>query len=219
VHYKDVIDNVSVLGSETLLRHYSGPGAQYFKSTIEQTLHLDLYSYLQDTILIEVACGASSVFLSIQSPLTKIGIDPMPFSDWVIAHYGEIGAKILTMSGEDFRLRNELDSIEDMNRAHFKKVVIFTNALQHFRSLNDFFLNLSNQIGEHDLVFLEFLNIPADRAHPQILTKKRLNSLLRKFRYEILNSATVVSKLPGFIEQGNGLDIEMYVVNARGFSK
>ena len=219
VHYKDVINNLPVSESKTLLRHYSGPGAQYFKDTIEHTLDLDLFLYFRDKILIEVACGASSVFLNIQSPLTKIGIDPMKFSEWVIAHYDEMGAKILTMSGEDFQLKNNLASIEDVNRGHFEKVVIFTNALQHFRSLDDFFSNLQNQLGTHELLFLEFLNIPADRAHPQILTEKRLNYYLRKYQYRISHSATISSKLPGFIEQGNGLDIEMYVVHARSISK
>jgi hypothetical protein len=137
----------------------------------------------------------------------------------VIARYEEIGAKIIPMSGEDFKISIQFDSIGSIKQVQEVKVVIFTNALQHFRSLDQFFLNLQNQLGAHELLFLEFLNVPADRAHPQILTIKRLNSYIEKFNYKILNSKILKERLIGFIERGNGLEIEMYLMHASKLSQ
>lgn len=216
IHYQGVINNVPVNDSAQLLRHYSGPGPQYFRENIEEALGVNLKDFLLDKVLIEIACGASSVFLNMETTAIKLGVDPMSFSDWVISRYSDVGATIISKGAEDFDLSDLSKNLRDQIKAPLnQKVVLFTNALQHFQSPKEFFFNLQNQIGGHDLIFLEFLDVPADRAHPQILTKRRLDSFLSKFDYMILGSHPLEGRLPGYIEAGEGQAISMYVVHAR----
>ena len=68
--------------------------------------------------------------------------------------------------------------------------VIALNAFQHFQSIPNTLKNLQNKLGEHSLLLIDFIDVPADSAHPQIISQRRIEKLLDEYDYEIKKMCT-----------------------------
>lgn len=197
-----------------LIETFQGPGSRFFLELFETDLGLSIRELVSGGPFIEVACGAASVFLEVESKHPKFGVDPVEFAPWVVTRYQDRGVTLFVSPAEDFDFLEIRRQVDRKPKEETEVItVLFTNGLQHFRSPSQFFYNL-RALGHHRLVFLEFLEVPADAAHPQILTVSRLRKFLRKNNYRVVREVVGERKLAGVIEYGGGRPAKIYQVLA-----
>jgi hypothetical protein len=78
------------------------------------------------------------------------------------------------------------------------------NALQHFASPFKALQKLSKLSSRHSILIIEYLDTPADRAHPQILTEKRILRILRRLKYQSCKSVKIDAYLENLVQLGVG---------------
>lgn len=170
--------------------------AKFLVSVAEKNLGIRVDKFVDGKIVIDVACGPGSIMADLENPKAKYGIDPANFPSWVTERYASFGFRLIQAPLEsahlqDFKYEKEL-------------VVVLYNALQHFQNCAVALNNLYSNLGNHHLFFVDYGYIPADKAHPQILTYMRLKKLLIESGYVIEKMAQSEERLPGLVEIGSG---------------
>lgn len=173
-----------------------GTKSEFIIGASEQALGINLNSLLSDKIVIDVACGPCSVLAPMHSPSAKFGVDPFPFPDWVLNRYKSLDFKLFQGTLEDLVLDLEEDS--------GIPVFIMYNALQHFGSPFKALQKLSKLSSCHSVLIIEYLDTPADRAHPQILTERRILRILRRLNYKSCKSVKIDAYLENLVQLGVG---------------
>lgn len=173
-----------------------GTKSEFFVSASEKALGINLNNLLSDKTVIDVACGPCSILAPMHSPSAKFGIDPFPFPEWVESRY----------KSQDFRLiQSPLeDSSLDLGEESGVPIFIMYNALQHFASPFKALHKLSELSSRHTVLIIEYLDTPADRAHPQILTHKRILRILQRLKYQSCKSAKIDAYLENLVQLAFG---------------
>jgi hypothetical protein len=168
--------------------------SNFIINVAEQALGLKLGDLLSDKLVIDVACGPCSVIAAMEHPKSKYGVDPFPFPEWVLERYRSLNFQLIPSALERLQL--------NLNSETEEPVIIMYNALQHFESPYRALKKLSKIFPQHTLLVIEYLNTSADRAHPQILTTRRILRLIRFLKYETLNSVAVDAYLENLVQSG-----------------
>lgn len=169
--------------------------ARFIVSQGEEILGLSLRSLVEDKTVIDVACGPCSIISNWDNCKEKIGIDPAKFPSWVHKRYQEHNFELVSSTLEGAVVKSITGP---------PPVVVMYNALQHFQDINGAVKNLKKIAKNHELFFVDYAEIPADAAHPQILTEKRLRRILLRNGYRAIRLETVEARLPGLVETGSG---------------
>lgn len=162
----------------------------------ERALGMNLEDLLSDKVVIDVACGPCSVLATMTSPSKKFGVDPFPFPEWVVGRYKSLDFELFQVPLEELSME-----IEDNLGV---PVFIMYNALQHFGSPFKALQKLSSLSSSHTVLIIEYLDTPADRAHPQILTEKRILRILKRLKYGSTSNAKFDAYLENLVQLGDG---------------
>ena len=176
--------------------HNEQTKARFLIKVAEQALGISVQQLMGDRTVLDIACGPGSIVSEMPEPSRKIGLDPAPFPKWVHERYSSLNFELIS---------NPLESAIFHNRnIGPDPLVVMYNALQHFQDCEKAFFNLKNSLGSHQVFFVDYAYVPADPAHPQILTFSRIERMLRKVGYTTENLAVTYARLPGLVEMGNG---------------
>ena len=177
-----------------ILQHYQ-PDQKYLLDTAERLLEIDLEKEMKNRILIDLASGALPYSAIYKSPKLKWAVDPASYPDWVVEFNKNLGMKMICTPGESANFPKYRKGEEFF--------VIALNAFQHFQSIPNTLKNLSDNLGPHSLLLIDFIDVPADSAHPQIISQRRIEKLLDNHNYEIKKMCTSHIKHNG-IHYGRG---------------
>lgn len=162
----------------------------------ERALGVNLEDLLSGKVVIDVACGPCSIVASMPYPTKKIGVDPFPFPEWVKSRYKTLDFELFQVPLEELTV----DFKADLSAPVF----IMYNALQHFGSPFKALQKLSVLSSSHTVLIIEYLDTPADRAHPQILTEKRILRILRHLKYKTTSNVKIDAYLENLVQIGDG---------------
>lgn len=170
--------------------------AKFLLGVAENALGISLLELISDKTVIDIACGPGSIIAELKTFGKKFGLDPAQFPIWVHQRYDSL----------DFELINAPLESAPLNGYDFGQgpVAVMYNALQHFQNCELAFNNLVSSLGEHKLFFVDYAYVPADSAHPQILTFNRIERLLLKAGYSVNHLAVSKARLPGMVEMVDG---------------
>jgi hypothetical protein len=169
--------------------------ARFLLETAERILGIRVSKLIEDKVVVDIACGPCSVVAEEESPFKKIGVDPAPFPEWVKSRYKKLNFPLISSPMETALIHVTAEK---------KIVVVMYNALQHFQSPSQALKNIRVSLKEGEIFFVDYADIPADKAHPQILTFNRIKRLLKKKGYSEIQLAQSLVRLPGYVEGGSG---------------
>jgi hypothetical protein len=170
--------------------------AKFLVHVAEQTLGLSFSNFISERTVLDIACGPGSIIAEMDKPAVKYGLDPAKFPNWVHGRYKELNFQLINHPLESAPLADFDFGVNPL--------VIMYNALQHFQDCELAFSNLAKSLGTHQVFFVDYGYVPADAAHPQILTFNRIERILSRVGYETTNLALSYARLPGLVEMGNG---------------
>jgi 2-polyprenyl-3-methyl-5-hydroxy-6-metoxy-1,4-benzoquinol methylase len=169
---------------------------------MERALGLSVPVEIRGKRVLDVGCGPVSYLAREKGAGVREGIDPLEYPEWVYRNYRESGFKVHRVAFEDFETTEPYD------------VLLFYNALQHFRNLEETAKKAHGVLRSGGVALLsEYLHIPTDSAHIQYLTRKDLDGLFRRSGFTV-KSKVVEVRLPGLVELGGGRPVELYVARA-----
>jgi hypothetical protein len=177
--------------------------ARFIIETAVNVTGFDIESLSKKDLLIDIACGPCSIVAELAGKSRKIGIDPSPYPDWILERYEMLGFEIIKAPLESANLKS-LGENENLNIA-----VLMYNALQHFQDIDIAISKIYNALGQHLLFFTDYASVPADRAHPQILTAPRLTDAFNRAGYKVSTMQVVKARLPGLVETPAGTAINI----------
>jgi 2-polyprenyl-3-methyl-5-hydroxy-6-metoxy-1,4-benzoquinol methylase len=175
----------------------------FILNNLEENFDIKFETDLTNKNVLDVGCGPVSFFSRIKKVDEKAGVDPLIYPDWVYEQYKNNNFKVFKVPFENFSSNIKYD------------VIVFYNALQHFKDLGEVVKKCSELIKEDGFVYLsEYLNIPKDGAHINYLTKNKLDNIFSKNGF-VLNSITKEVRLDGYVEMGNGKPIKLYMAKMK----
>lgn len=164
----------------------------------EKIFKTDISKIVKNKSILDVGCGPASYIARMKEPKNKYGVDPLEYPNWVYREYKKNQFTVYKSTFEDFKSKIKFD------------VILFYNALQHFRNLNETANNALDKLSKDGQVLLiEYLHIPTDKAHIQYLTKKLLDETFSSSGF-VVRSKTKLIRLPGYVEMGGGMPALVY---------
>lgn len=166
---------------------------------METALDISLNSFPAGSRVLDVGCGPVSYLSRMKFEGVKEGVDPLPYPDWVYEQYKKSGFHVNIVPFEEFNTENKYD------------IILFYNALQHFRDLEMVAFKCFQILADKGVIYLsEYLHIPCDDAHIQFLTKNLLNDIFSRCGFQVV-SYVISARLPGLVEMGGGRPVDLYV--------
>lgn len=174
-------------------------------AALEKQLDIQIAQEFSGRSVIDIGCGPCSFVSKIQTPAQKFGVDPFPFPRWVLDRYAELNFKVLPFP---------LEVLESPDQVGPNPVIIMYNALQHFWSPSKAFKRIHQLFPQHEILIVEYLNTSADNAHPQIITKQRIERLLKRNSYSNIVVKSFDTILAPLIQYGEGIPAHIGVARA-----
>ena len=151
-------------------------------------------SLVKDRNIIDIGCGPASFITHLNTPRTKIGIDPLPFPKWVIDNYQKSNFTLIQQPIEELS-HIKFDGLDN-------PLVVMYNALQHFMNPYKGIQLISEKFSKHEILIVDYGYAPADNAHPQILTTSRIRRFLTKLDYGNIQVNLLSLYLPKLVQYG-----------------
>ncbi len=149
--------------------------------------------------VLDVACGPVSFVARYKIGEPREGVDPLRYPAWVYEAYKEQGFKAHRVQFEKLKTNRKYD------------IVTFYNALQHFADLPTVGRKCADVVSANGKIYVvEYVDIPPDDAHIQVLTEDGLNTLFKNAGFKVKSVVKPV-RLPGLVEMGGGQPIKIYM--------
>jgi len=118
--------------------------------------------------VLDIGSGPTSLLLKSHGYSKAVALDPLmdKFPDWVSQRYLSVGISPLTQRAEDLDTTMRCDE------------VLIYNVLQHTKD-PEMIIHKALRVGKTVRIF-EWIDVPSDDLHPQVLTENDLNSWLGK---------------------------------------
>jgi SAM-dependent methyltransferase len=160
----------------------------------------------KNSSVLDVACGPVSYIARHKIGRVRDGVDPLKYPSWVYDNYRAL----------DFNVH--LMPFEKLKNCRYD-ILFFYNALQHFGDLPAVVKKCRELLSPNGQVFIaEYLNIPKDAAHIQLLTAEVMDNLFKNGGFKVESMVQAV-RLPGLVERGGGQPIDLYTAKASLGSK